>query len=75
MQSGNTTRYKPPREFNANGFHTVGTKRTLDSQGVSYKACWVAEANLDQNRAGRHEFCELMPKCSGVLRMGNMRIA
>jgi hypothetical protein len=31
----------------------------------------VADANLDQNRASRHEFCEFMLKFSGVLRMSN----
>jgi hypothetical protein len=63
-----------PRIQRKRVFHAVGTKQSLDSQGVSYKSCRVADANLDHNRAARHEFCEFMPKCSGVLRMGNMQI-
>jgi hypothetical protein len=64
-----------PTNSTHTSFHTVGTKRTLDSQGVSYKSCWVADANLDQNRATRHEFCEYGQKFSDLLQISNNHLA
>jgi hypothetical protein len=71
LQSGNTTRYKPPRELRTYEFARCGIEPSLDFQGVSYKACLVADANLDQNPASKNEFCEFRQKFSDMLHMSN----
>ena len=70
LQSGNTTRYKPPRELQTYE-HAVGTEIRFDPQGVSYKTCWVAETNLDEFRVAGHEFCELKARFRKLLPIGN----